>query len=235
MVQQHSTSRISLPPRQKLWAVVVGTIILLLAVFWGTAALLRSQMAKSDYLAETTVREIVVGNDVVRVPTNHVRFFERINPTAVKQLELVFLWPEGTGYQVENHDAFLDTTDQRKLLFVTLQKRETTLDMTDRFNSIYRSLLDGEPQKGPSGLIVQGLKDGAGYDREVLVFDKQDQPSYVARCQIQTDEHAVPICLRDVFAGRQLSALYRFPLPLLSQWEAIEQLIDQKLSQMVVK
>ncbi len=189
-------------------------------------------MNRTEFTTGAQQLEIVIGNDVVRVPANYVRFEYQRNSATADQLDLVYLFPELVGYSENQKPLFNATGNDSKLVHISLRKRKLSLDMSNRLQPIYNQLFEGQPSKGPESLILQPLRSGSGYDGEVLAIGQVNQQNWVARCQTP-QSNMRPVCIRDVFVGRELSALYSFPLHMLKNWRGINQATEKFLKDIV--
>ena len=223
------------PPSKALgWGIVallvaLIAVIVVLGVVW-----LKGQISRTDFTNDNSTRQFVIGNDVLNIPLNHMRFGQQREKSVLEQADLAMLWPSGDGYGQKHVEAFKETGPDRRLLFITLSKRAMPFDMTGRLEPIYVKLFDGQPTQGPAGLQFQSLKPGKGYDGEQLAIFAEGNEVWIARCQT-VEQSTSPTCLRDVFLGNDLSLRYRFPLALLKHWRGIEALVVGKISSMLVQ
>ena len=204
------------------------TVVTAGGVFW-----LKSRLTEHDFTADTTTKQFIVGNDVLEVPLNMVRFSTQRDKSVLSQADLVMCWVDGSGFQESNRRIFLTPEGTKDLIFLTLEDRKMDFDMSERFQPIYSKLLVGPQTSGPADLILQDLKAGSGYDGEELAMSSDKSPPWVARCQ-KSETMEAPTCLRDLFAGTGLSLRYRFSRSLLPFWREIEQLVVAKRAEIVV-
>lgn len=191
-------------------------------VFWAGTAWLRMQSRTPDFTTDTTKLQIVIGNDVLDIPANYARIESQRKGETAERLDLMMLWPDGSGYGEERAALFRDEKSKSSRIFITLTKREMNTDMTGRLDTVYRELFDGLPRDVGTTLQLQKLKEGSGYAGEVLVISKDR--SWVARCETGVKD-AFPTCLRDVHLGQSLTIRYRFARELLDNWRGIEALV----------
>jgi hypothetical protein len=136
-------------------------------IFYGFAALALLSLAISlagrwagqtivtgGHSADATLREIVIGNDVLAVPANMIRFENARRDGAAGRLDLYVRWPQMDGYNVAARDAFNHVDGDRTILFVSLEPRLMSRDMSSRFEPIYRRLFEDEARAGPGGLAI---------------------------------------------------------------------------------
>ena len=216
--------------------IIAGFCVLISVIVWAALFWLKQQIIQTGFTTESTAYQYSIGRDKLNIPANMMRFErQRINANP-EQIDLAVLWPSGSGYSLDKKAEFEKTDISRKVLFLTLEKRGMTFDMSDRLIPIYTTLFSGPPKQTEYGLVFQGLKSGSGYDGEILAVSQTPLPGrkefWVARCQ-RANSTVDPVCLRDIFVGNNLSLRYRFPLQLLQNWREIEQLILKKTAHMI--
>ncbi len=178
---------------------------------------------KSGNSDDRSIRQIIVGNDVVNIPANVFRFKNQREATTSKRLDLFYLWPGFEGYSLARHNLFYGKeANSDNLIFVTIENRKISLDMSARLKAVYSQLLEGTPQDAGFGLVFQRLKPEAGYSGEELFYDQNSPSPYVVRCQREPSAQTSASCMRDKNIGKGLSLTYRFSRDLLANWRAIE-------------
>lgn len=178
----------------------------------------------AGHTEDTTIHEIVIGNDVVAVPANAIRFEKARRDGIAERLDLYLRWPDMRGYSAETSADFNHVGGSRRLLFLTFEQRMMSRDMGGRFEPIYRSLIEGKGTSAPGGLVLYDFKPNSGYLNEVLaVAETATGQPFVARCLIGTGaEEALAPCERDLHVGENLSLTYRFPREFLQGWRALD-------------
>ena len=218
----------------KLVAWAAGAIIIVLGMIGAVMLWLGSQINQSEFTASTEVRQVIIGNDVLDIPANYIRFARQRKAAVQDRIEVVLLMPTGNGYSSENAEKFRDTSAQNNLVFVSFLKRKMAEDMSGRLDLIYSKLFEGPTQSGPVALTLYNFKRGVGYDDEFLAVHYGEDFTWVARCQKKA-ENISPTCLRDINIGASLSARFRFPVAKLSNWREIEALVRLKVSEFLLK
>jgi hypothetical protein len=206
-------------------------------IFYGFAALALLSLAISlagrwagqtivtgGHSADATLREIVIGNDVLAVPANMIRFENARRDGAAGRLDLYVRWPQMDGYNVAARDAFNHVDGDRTILFVSLEPRLMSRDMSSRFEPIYRRLIEDEARAGPGGLAIHRFAPASGYVDEVLaVGSRAGTTPFVMRCLAgQAAKQSLAPCERDIHVGDDLSLTYRMPAQLAAEWPAVE-------------
>lgn len=192
-------------------------------------------IAMAGYTDDASAREIVIGNDVIAAPANMIRFEKARRDGVADRLDLYLRWPEMDGYSEAARPAFNNTDGQKRIVFLSLEPRMMTRDMSGRLQPIYNALTVKPGVPGPDGMTLYGFKENSGYLNEVLaVAARAGAPEFVARCLSGTEaEESLAPCERDVFVGKDLSLTYRFPRELLGEWRALDQAVVATASSML--
>lgn len=181
-------------------------------------------IAMAGHTDDTTVREIVIGNDVLAVPANMIRFETSRRDGVAARLDLYLRWPQMDGYSAEARDDFNHAGGSRNILFLSFEERIMSRDMSGRFEPIYRALIDGPGSAGPAGLRVHAFPEKSGYVDEVLVVGEETGgPPFVMRCLsgAAMRESLAP-CERDIHVGRDLTLTWRMPAELAGSWRDVD-------------
>ncbi|MDZ7600223.1 MAG: hypothetical protein U1A06_02470 [Hoeflea sp.] len=218
----------------KITAVVAVLCLLTLAIA-ATGRMIGQSISHAGNTADTTLHEIVIGNDVLRLPANVIRFETQRISGVQNAVDIYFAWPGMEGYSEDNRDIFNQTRSADGLIFARIAQATMSRDMSGRFTPIYRRLTDGAPVAGPSGLDSFRLRSGAGYANELMYVERtaSDKP-YAIRCLVEesgseADFNTRTGCQRDIAIGQDLSVTYRFSIDLLPHWREIETDIRTRL------
>lgn len=187
-------------------------------------------IALAGYTDDTTPHEVVIGNDVIAVPSNMIRFEKARHNGVASRLDLYLRWPEMDGYSEAARAAFNNTDGNKRIIFLGLEPRMMTRDMSGRLAPIYNALTVKPGVPGPEGMTLYGFRENSGYLNEVLaVAARAGEPAFVARClNGEEAEQSLAPCERDVFVGKDLSLTYRFPRELLGAWRALDRAVIAK-------
>ncbi|KUM28447.1 hypothetical protein AU467_11505 [Mesorhizobium loti] len=188
-------------------------------------------IAMAGYSDDTTVRQVVMGNNVISVPANFIRFDQARRDGIASRLDLYLRYPEMDGYSTAARDDFNHTTT-RKIVFLSFEPRMMSRDMSGRFAPIYGALIVKPGTPGPGGTTLYGFTEKSGYLNEVLaVADRPGKDPFVARCLSgPSAEESLAPCERDIQVGDDLSLTYRFPRELLGNWQALDAAIATKVA-----
>lgn len=211
--------------QRAFWCVAaLGVLSLAIAItgrFFGPA------ISLGGHTEDTTLQEIVIGNSVLVLPANMIRFGNQRQSGVAERVDLYLHWPDLQGYQPEFIQDFNRSGPEKRLLFVTFEPRTMTRDMSGRYGPIYSALTAGPATKGPSGLTIESFRPESGFVNEELMVGPEragNAPIFVARCLDEgTSISNLASCQRDVFVGEDLQLTYRFPRELLKDWQLLEQ------------
>lgn len=186
-------------------------------------------IAMAGHTDDTTVFEVVLGNDVLAVPANAIRFESARRNGVAERLDLYLHWPDMAGYSTAAAADFNRPGDGGRVLFLRFEPRTMSRDMSGRYDPIYSRLVDSSGEPGPAGIIFHRFKDKAGYLDEVLAVAQTHGEPFVARCLTgPAAENAFAPCERDLHVGDFLSLTYRFPLGLLADWKALDAAVGDR-------
>ncbi|MEO0329780.1 MAG: hypothetical protein AAF217_14425 [Pseudomonadota bacterium] len=214
---------------------LVGTLVLLavslflyfMANYFGT------NISRFGHSASTKPLEIVIGNSVLHIPENTIRFPAQRKSGAFNRIELYLHWPRLSGYQDNLKTAFSRTSDLSDLIFLSIEPRSMSIDMSGRIEPIYRRFFEGDAQSVSPGLIKQKLSREGGFIDEDLYFEASSTYPFAARCVRENSSVGNPLCMRDIHVGRDLMVTYRFHKKHLINWKVLDQSIrsyvDQRL------
>lgn len=202
-------------------ALALLTVVLVVAGYY-----FGHTISLGGHTEETDVHEVVIGNSVLALPANTIRFQAQRRDGVAQRVDLYLHWPDMQGYQAEFIRDFNGAGDKKALLFLTFEPHATSRDMSGRYGPVYSTLTDGPGIKGPAGLIIQTFRATSGFVSEQLVSspESKGRSFFVARCLDEaTSKSNLASCQRDVFIGEDLQLTYRFPRELLANWQELEQ------------
>ncbi|WP_027170442.1 hypothetical protein [Mesorhizobium sp. WSM3224] len=215
---------------KRVFYVFAALALLSVAISVGGKWLGRS-IAMAGYTDDATVHQIVMGNNLISVPANLIRFDQARRDGIASRLDLYLRYPEMDGYSTAARDDFNRTTT-RKIIFLSFEPRMMSRDMSGRFAPIYSALIEKPGTPGPGGTMVYAFTEKSGYLNEVLaVAERPGRDPFVARCLSgPSAEESLAPCERDIQVGDDLSLTYRFPRELLANWPALDAAIAAKVA-----
>jgi len=215
---------------KRVFYIFAALALLSIAISVGGKWLGRS-IAMAGYTDDATVRQIVMGNNLISVPANFIRFDQARRDGIASRLDLYLRYPEMDGYSTAARDDFNHATT-RKIIFLSFEPRMMSRDMSGRFAPIYSALIEKPGTPGPGGTTVYAFTEKSGYLNEVLaVAERPGKDPFVARCLSgPSAEESLAPCERDIQVGDDLSLSYRFPRELLANWPALDAAIAAKVA-----
>jgi hypothetical protein len=192
-------------------------------------------IALAGHTDDPTLREIVIGNNVVYAPANMIRFDRQRRDGVAQRLDLYLRWPELDGYSDAARDDFNHAKAISRIIFLSFEERMMSRDMSGRLEPIYASMLVRPGTPGPGGTVLYRFSGKSGYLNEVLAVAAQAEGgAFVARCLVgEIARESLAPCERDIHVGDNLSLSYRFPAELLGDWAKLDAAIRAKASSML--
>jgi hypothetical protein len=203
----------------------IGLLAVLTAALTIAGKYYGDQIAMDGRTASREVFHILVGQDVLSLPANMIRFDNQRHTGQAETVNVYLSWPELDGYTPQADERFSDPAGAQDLIFIEFSQSVMSRDMSGRLEPIYKRLFRGEPEKGPAGLIVHHLDPKSGFGNEVILTGMTGTGGlYVVRCLLPKTPAAATTadCQRDIHVGRDLTLLYRFSSTLLPQWETLD-------------
>ncbi|MHC1549144.1 hypothetical protein [Phyllobacterium sp. K27] len=177
-----------------------------------------------------SMQEIVIGNDVLQIPANMIRFDRQRRDGIAERIDLYLRWPEMLGYSPEFKDDFNGVTSGKRLLFLTFEARQGSQDMSGRYGPVYTPLTEGPGISGPANLTVYRFRTDSGFVNEELLVSPEHgvKSPFVVRClDAPSSVDNLASCQSDIFVGNDLQLTYRFPRETLEDWKLLEKKIAE--------
>lgn len=181
-------------------------------------------IAMAGYTDDTTVHEVVIGNNVIGVPANTIRFDRARHDGVASRLDLYLRYPTMDGYSDAARSDFNSQGAIKNIIFLSFEEQMMSRDMSGRFAPIYSALITQPGSPGPGGTTLYAFKEKSGYLNEILaVARRPGKDPFVARCLSgPSAADSLAPCERDIHVGDNLSLTYRFPQELLVDWQALD-------------
>lgn len=205
---------------------LVGKLCLVMAVaaglIYGAAGYYGSLLAKAGYSASAQLHQVEMGNELINVPENMIRFKSQRRSGSLKRLDLFVHWPTMAGYSEQHANVFNSNDPAAPILYAAIEPRDMTRDMSGRIASIYESFFSGPPVEAGHGLVRRAFSANSAYFSEDLYYEAASPYPFAARCIRESDKTAGSFCIRDIHIGRDLMVTYRFHASLLRDWMALD-------------
>lgn len=207
----------------------VAALAVLSLFLAATGGFLGHRISLGGHTEETALQEIVIGNNVLAIPANMIRFDRQRRSGIAERIDLYVHWPDMQGYRPDLMRDFNGSGPDKTLLFLTFEPGSVSQDMSGRYGQVYSTLTDGPGTSGPGGLTIQRFRADSGFINEELLVSPEHgaKELFVARClDAQSSKSNLASCQRDVSVGDNLLLTYRFPREMLGDWE----LLDRKVA-----
>ncbi|MGB7286683.1 MAG: hypothetical protein WBC71_07120 [Salaquimonas sp.] len=205
------------------------------AVIFSAASFYGSIIAQGGHSSSVEIHQVVIGDDVISVPENMIRFRSQRNQNNLSRLDLYAHWPSMQGYNPGNAGIFDSPDTGMPILFVSLEPRDMTKDMSGRISSIYGNFFAGPPIDAGNGLVRRPFSSESAYFSEDLYYEANSPYPFAARCVRQSKQISDPFCIRDIHIGRDMMLTYRFHISLLPDWLAMDRAVRETYSAMLSK
>ncbi len=186
---------------------------------------LGQRMALGGHTESDEVFDVAIGEDLLHLSANTIRFENQRRPGAAERVDLYLTWPGMTGYSKSLSASFDSVERPDLLIFLQISQGTMSKDMSGRVTPIYRQLFDGAGRPFPHGLTLHAMRPDSGYGREVmLTAERSEGDPYAVRCLLPQAETRPTSgdCQRDIHVGSDLTVLYRFSSVLLKDWDHID-------------
>lgn len=217
--------------------ILVGKICLFMAiatvVIYAAAAYYGSLIAKGGHSASGRVHQIVLGNDLVNVSENMIRFNSQRKSGDLARLDLYLHWPSMEGFSDARSGAFTSIDPSTPIIYAAIEPRDMSSDMSGRVSSIYETFFSGPPVDAGNGLVRRTFSSNSAYFSEDLYYEVGSPYPYAARCIRESDRLAGSFCIRDIHIGSDLMVTYRFHASLLGDWMAMDHSIRTAITGML--
>lgn len=206
----------------------IAVLMLTIATYFGDT------LARGGHSPSTEKLEIVLANQVLHVPANTIRFPNQRASSVHSRLDLYLHWPTLSGYTDQLKEDFNHAGEAANIIFITIEPRNMSFDMSGRLGPIYSMFLEGEPQQTPTGLARQPLSEASGFIDEDLYYQQASPYPFVTRCVRENSAIGTPFCIRDIHLGHDLMITYRFHKGFLKDWIALEEAVRNHAQRLLV-
>jgi hypothetical protein len=105
---------------------------------------------------------------------------------------------------------------------VTLTERSRVTPSASLLDGVYLHEFKSDQLSGPPGLIGKPLQAEEGFESETIWYDPLTSSPFVAKCAAPIIANAAPRCLRTVYLGPGLAAIYSFDGDVLGNWRKFD-------------
>ena len=158
---------------------------------------------------EVTLTRTIGGKDL-EIPLSWFRYAEQRVEGFAKQIDLQLTLPLGP----EASPVAID---------VTLMPRSRVRPSARLLDGVYlHQFQSSERNDGPLGLIGKPLKQAEGFEGETVWYDPLSVDPFVAKCVDPVADGTEARCLRSVYLGPGLAAVYAFGADALENWKQFD-------------
>ena len=204
---------------------ICGILLVLSFSLYAMAEYFGEGLSRGGHVASSEIHEVVIANNVLQIPADTIRFPNQRRAGVQSRIDLYLHWPSLSGYSDDLKRVFSDVHNSAELLFLTIEPRNMSYDMSGRLEPIYSVFFDGIGVEEDFRLIRQPLSSAGGFVDEDLYFQPDNPYPFVTRCVREGSNGAMPYCIRDVHIGTDLMVTYRFHKTFLKDWRALDNAI----------
>ena len=158
---------------------------------------------------EVTLTRTIGGKDL-EIPLSWFRYSEQRVEGFAKQIDLQLMLPLGKG-------AALTPVE------VTLMPRSRVRPSASLLDGVYlHQFQTVEMNDGPAGLIGKPMEQRDGFAGETIWYDPLSPDPFVAKCAAPVATGTTARCLRAVYLGPGLAAVYAFSGDVLENWKRFD-------------
>jgi hypothetical protein len=170
----------------------------------GAREVLKAPAPGGDVLVTRTL-----GANTLTIPAGWLADGGDQQPGFAKQVDLHVALPLGP-------DGALRDVD------ITLTQRSRVRPSAALLDGVYLHQFLPQQLSGPVGLIGKPLSPGEGYESETVWYDPITSSPFVAKCQAPLQEGVAGKCLRTVYLGSGIAAIYAFDDDVLGNWKKFD-------------
>lgn len=187
-----------------LGVIAFGVALLGLAAAYGIDAAGRSARETA-----ATALTRTLGGRSLSIPAAWFRADAERNEGFAKEIQLSLRLPLGP------HNGLAD-------IDVTLLPRSQARPSASLLDGVYLHQFMPEQLSGPVGLIGKPLMAREGYEDETVWYDALAASPFVAKCSAPIVEGEAGRCLRAVYLGSGVAAIYSFDVDVLENWKRFD-------------
>lgn len=183
------------------------------------------RMSLGGHTDDQTPLKIAIGNEILSIKTNQIRFADQRNEGNTDGISLYVSWPEFEGYLQTNKQKFNQSGAESQLIFINIGQTDGAADMSARYNPIYHNFIHGESEDGPSNLLRYRMDPQSNFKDEILYAENiiKERP-FVILCFDRSSKEIpnAANCQRDIQLNGNLIVTYRYAQEMLKDWRNIE-------------
>lgn len=115
---------------------------------------------------------------------------------------------------------------------VTLTQRSRVRPSATLLDGVYLHQFMPEQLQGPVGLVGKPMSATEGYENETVWYDPLTSSPFVAKCEAPIVADQPGRCLRSVYLGPGVAAIYSFDADVLTNWRKFDAAMHPLLTEM---
>lgn len=159
-----------------------------------------------------------LGGRELKIPAKWLREDAERTEGFAKQVEIGLVLPLGPEAAPRGVD-------------ITLLPRSRARPSASLLDGVYLHQFMPEQLSGPPGLIGKPLIAAEGYANETVWYDAISAAPFVAKCIAPVIEGNPGRCIRTVYLGPGIAAVYSFDQDVLESWRAFDAVLEPSLKQ----
>lgn len=165
--------------------------------------------------AEITLTRTIGGRDL-EIPRSWFRYAEQQVEGFARQVDLQLMLPLGVD-------------GARRPVEVTLLPPSRVRPSARLLDGVYLHRFGPDQFDGPPGLVGKPLRGNDGFEDETVWYDALTVDPFVAKCSAPVTPGAASRCIRTVYLGPGLAAVYAFDADVLINWKRFDPEMRQRL------
>ena len=177
-----------------------------------------AERARNETPRGSEVVSRTLGATTLQIPAAWLAGAADAGPGFAKQVDLALTLPLGPG-------------SAARVIDVTLTQRSRVRPSASLLDGVYLHQFLPEQLNGPPGLIGKPMAPTEGYDSETVWYDPIASAPFVAKCEAAITEGRSGKCLRTVYLGSGIAAVYSFDDDILVNWKKFDAELHPLLNQ----
>lgn len=204
-----------------LGAIALAAALLGLALAYAIDAAGRQNRAANPAVDEGIALTRTLGGKDLAIPASWFRYSEQRVEGFAKQIDLELTLPLGPEAKPRGIE-------------VTLLPRSRVRPSSSLLDGVYLHDFQPEQLSGPLGLVGKPLTAIEGFQNETVWYDALSPDPFVAKCSVPVAEGAPSRCVRTVYLGPGIAAVYAFDADVLDNWRQFDPQMKVQLSRIGV-
>ena len=210
-MSSHAPSRAHPPHSVGFNLAAIAALVALgaIALAYGIDAAGRSAARPTHAVDDATTLTRTIGGRDLDIPLTWFRYAEQRVEGFAKQIDLQLALPLGA----RSAPVAID---------ITLLPRSRVRSSASLLDGVYLHRFGAEQLDGPPGLIGKPLTGDGGFSGETVWYEAITADPFVAKCAPAVAAGLSPRCLRTVYLGPGLAAVYAFSAEALENWKSFD-------------